>query len=186
MENDLFQTSLYFFSALLQADAAILGFGTIFIIFKLQALDSLKQNIIQAYYTKGSGHISNVNSLLFSKKPEEIAKVISGAAEYDKRNYIHIVCIPKRAEQISNSIKLPIWIIGTHAVFCSILLSLSFKNIENVIFEQVLLLICLIWFAASVFLAGRLAIKILTKKEKYDLKELLVDVYKELYKDDVT
>jgi len=186
MIENLFQTSLYFFSALLQADAAILGFGTIFIIFKLQALDSLKQNIIQAYYTKGSGHIGNVNNLLFSKEPKEIAKVLSGAAEYDRENYNHIVCIPKRAEQISKSIKLPIWVIGTHAVFCSIFLLLSFKNYENIILQQVLLLICLIWFTISVFLAGRLAIKILTKKEKYELKELLPEVYNEINKSVVT
>jgi len=68
----------------------------------------------------------------------------------------------------------------------SIFLLLSFKNYENIILQQVLLLICLIWFTISVFLAGRLAIKILTKKEKYELKELLPEVYNEINKSVVT
>ncbi len=176
MENELFQTSLYFFSSLLQADAAILGLGTIFIIFKLQSLDTLKQNIIQAYYIKGPGHIGNINGLLFSKTVDEIVTYLKKASGYDLENYKHIICIPKRAEQIGSKIKLPIWIIGSHTIYCAILLLVSHKiyNIPNL--QWILLGICLVWFAIGIFLAGHLAINILTKKEDFKLDKLLPDV----------
>jgi len=182
MIQDLFQTSLYFFSALLQADAAILGFGTIFVIFKLQSLDSLRQSLLQAYYTKGPGHTGKVNILLLSKKPEEIANILSEPSGYDFENYCRIVCIPKIISKISSSVKLPIWIIGTHTVFCAILLFASHLIYHQENIQIVIVVICLLWFATGVFLAGHLAITTLLKKEKYDLEELFPEVAEKIKK----
>ena len=180
MDNHLFQTGLYFFSSLLQADAAILGFGTIFIIFKLQSLNSLKQNIIQAYYTKGPDHIGIINKLLFLKNSKKIAHILSNATESDRENYKHILCIPKRAEQVSKSIKLPIIIIGSHASLSAIFLLIN-DVLYRIIFLYIgILIICIIWFVTGIFLAGKLAIKTLTKTEEFKLEELLPEVYEEL------
>ena len=176
---DLFQTSLYFFSALLQADAAILGFGTIFIIFKLQSLDSLKQKIIQMYYTKGPGHIGNINMLLFSKNSKDIAEVLSNTIndKYDFENYSHIVCLPEKIKKISNSIKFPICLIGSHAVICAVFLVISQFLYTIVIIQILLLTIVLIWFGFGIFITSKLAISLLTKSDDINLGNLLPEVY---------
>ncbi len=46
MDSSYFTASLYIFSSLIQSDAAILGLGAIFIIYRLQALDSSYQNSV--------------------------------------------------------------------------------------------------------------------------------------------
>jgi hypothetical protein len=177
--NILFQTSLYFFSSLLQADAAILGFGTIFIIFKLQSLDSIKQGIIQAYYTKGGGHTGAINSLLLSDKPNEIANTLFSMKSdaYNYKNYLYIVLIPTRSALISTSIKWPVKVIGLHTIICALLLGINLFFRQYVVVEFIILAFTFIWFAYGVYLAASLAISLLTKNDDYRLEELRPDIY---------
>jgi hypothetical protein len=181
--NNLFQTSLYFFSSLLQADAAILGFGTVFIIFKLQSLDSIKQSIVNVYKSKGSGHSNITNTLLLSKDPKEIANSLSGVKQnnYDFKNYLYLILIPAMATKISTSIKWPVIVIGTHTIICALILFINQLFYRNVCFEFVILSVIFLWFAYGIFLAGSIAVSLLTKTDNYELKELRPDIYNLLY-----
>ena len=177
---DLFQTSLYFFSSLLQADAALLGFGTVFIIYKLQSLENIRQSIIQTYYSKGSTYTDHMNSLILSKNPIDIAKTLVGmkASEYHYRNYEYVVLIPAKSEEIKNSIKVPVVVIALHAVFCAIFLFIAQFVYKSFEWQLILLFITLLWFAWLVFLASRLAISLLTGTDTYEISQLLPEVDK--------
>ncbi|HTK81871.1 MAG TPA: hypothetical protein VL633_06240 [Bacteroidota bacterium] len=176
---DLFQTSLYFFSSLLQADAALLGFGTVIIIFKLQSLETVRQSIIQTYYTKGPGHTSNMNSLILSRNPAELAKTLDGMKEnqYDYRNYEFVVLIPAKSDEIRRSIRLPVLVTSSHAVVCSLLLLIAQYLYSEYTLQFIMLAISLLWFAWLVVLASRLAISLLTAQDKFELRNLLPEVH---------
>jgi hypothetical protein len=62
MDNQLFSTILYIVSTLVQADAAIFSLGAIFVIYRLQSLDSGFQNAFLA--VGASNNSSRVNELL--------------------------------------------------------------------------------------------------------------------------
>jgi len=165
------------FSSLLQADAAILGFGAIFIIYKIQFIENIRQNIIQSYYTRGRGYTNTIITLLLDN-PEAVAAVLEKPRdERDFENLKYIVCIPAKANEIGRSIRLPIALIGGHTVFCGILLYFSQFLSEYVSIQNALLIVTLLWFALGVFLASRLAIDLLTRRDEYSLKLLRPDIF---------
>jgi len=178
--NNLFQTSLYFFSSLLQADAAILGFGTVFIIFKLQALDSLKQNIINIFKSKGQGHSNITDTLLLSKDSNEIVDTLLRIKKnnYDYQNLLYLILIPAKSAKISISIKWPVVVIGTHTILCALFLFLNQLFYQIIWLEYSTLCLTFAWFAYGIFLAASLAISLLTKTDSYKLEDLRLDIYK--------
>lgn len=175
---NLFQTSLYVFSSLLQADAAILGFGAIFIIYKMQSIENIRQNIIQMYWTKGPGFTGNVNTLILDN-PETIADLLNKEREaHHFENYKYIVCIPAKTREIGKSIKLPVAVIGVHTILCGILLYLGQFIFQCEMLWNSVLIIGLAWFALGIFLASKLAIDLLTRLHKYRISELRPDIFK--------
>jgi hypothetical protein len=169
--TNLFQTSLYFYSSLIQADAAILGFGAIFLIFKLQALDNLKQNIIQSYNARGGEHIKNVNSLLFPD-PQEVARILlfMDPEGKDYANYLHVLLIPKNINEINNLIKGPVILIGSHIILCSILLLTSQITYNNIILQLSTIALSLLGFGILIFRSSRIAINLPSRKVNLDLE----------------
>lgn len=178
--SDLFQTSLYFFSSLLQADAALLAFGAVFIIYKLQSLDTVRQSILQTYYTKGNTYTNHMNTLVLSKNPKEIAATLLGVTgnKHDYQNYLYVVLIPAKAEEIRKSVKLPVSVIATHAVFCAGLLATAQYSYTFCALQISLILTTLLWFGWLIFLASRLAISLLTAPDKYNISQLMPEVHK--------
>jgi hypothetical protein len=175
-QMNLFQTSLYLFSSLLQADAAILGFGAIFVIYKIQSLENIRQNIIQTYQTKGPGYTGIVNTLILGE-----SKAIAAILENEKdmlnfRNFKYIVCIPAKSIEIGKSIRRPIIIIGSHTILCGVLLFLSQYFFPCIVLQNSVLVITLLWFAIGVISAYRLAINSLIKLENYIISKLRTDI----------
>jgi hypothetical protein len=119
-----FTTALYVASSLLQADAAILGFGAVFIIYKLQSLDSTYQDAFRTCLSASSAQVA------------EIAKLIVVAPDLERKNklleslvgnhyYPHLsrlVSIPLRQEEVKTSIKWPIIAVSLHISLSAIIL----------------------------------------------------------------
>ena len=74
--NDLFSTSLYLFSAILQADAALLGLGAIFVIYKIQSIENQFSFIMQEFKFHGSGWSGAAANIMIAKTNEEKAKIL--------------------------------------------------------------------------------------------------------------
>ena len=175
---ELFQTCLYFLSAFVQADAALIGFGAIFVIYKLQSLDSLRQSLVQSYYTKGNVHTGNMNTLLLSTNSADLAKVLLGIKpnEQDFRNYVHVILIPIYSQRLRASVKLPMIAVALHIVASSVLLLTVQHFYATTCLTTWLMWLDLAWFAWIIFLASRLALKMLTSSDNYDLEAMLPDV----------
>jgi hypothetical protein len=77
MLNDSYTVALYLFSSFLQADAAILGLGIVFIVYRLQHL----YNVYQPYVTLLLGcDLSGV--------PQECRKLLKGATEEEEKDIL--------------------------------------------------------------------------------------------------
>ena len=178
--NDLFQTSLYFFSSLLQADAALLAFGIILVIYKLQSLDTVRQSILQSYYTRGQDYTRHMNTLVLSKDPKEIASTLIGmfGSTHEYQNYLYVVLIPAKAIEIKRSAKYPIIVIASHSILCATLLFLTQYLFDNHWIHVALLWVTLIAFGWLVFLTSRFAISLLTGIDQYEISDLLPTVHK--------
>jgi hypothetical protein len=174
---NLFQTSLYMFSSLLQADAAILGFGAVFIIFKIQSIENIRQNIIQKYHAQINVFGEMVNTLL-GDNPEAIAKLLTkqGNAQYF-RDFKYIACIPAKSREIGESIRFPIAVIASHAILSGALLYLSQFYFQCEILQNSLLVASFLWFAVGITLASRLAINLLTQSDSFPVSRLRPDVF---------
>ena len=178
VSNNLLTTSLYFYSALLQADAAILAFGTVLIIYKLESLESLKQSIINTILLMSSGQ--NIVKALLDKNIENAAKEIKAivSAPDVYKNLVYVVCIPKRKEEISKKIKMPIIIItldiGISAVglFVSQYLYINYLSVHIFLIGATLLL-----FLVGVIKSAYISIVNLTKPEKLLLEIYRKDIY---------
>lgn len=172
MTDQLFQTSLYLFSALLQADAAILGFGTIFVVFKLQSIESHKDRLISTFHTKGPGHISQVNTLIITKDPNRIADILSRTADEARELYMKILCAEPRSRQIGKSIVTPLVILGSHALISAVgLFGTHLIHSDNI--QILILVLAILWFAFALVSVIKLSIQILTKEDEYVLSKLL-------------
>jgi hypothetical protein len=179
--SNLFQTSLYFYSSLLQADAAILAFGTVCVVFKLQSLDFIKQSIVQAYHSLGRSAANTINIMLFPTDPKNIASALAQkkiGSEYHYKNYLLVLLIPAKSLEISASIKWPLKVIGLHTILSSLLLAVNQFIYKSVFIEFVLLSLTFVWFCYGIYLAASLAISLLTKTDDYQLEKLRPDVYR--------
>jgi hypothetical protein len=130
--DHLFSTALYLFSSLLQADAAILGFGAIFVIYKLQALDNQLALTMDGFDALTPGHPGGraiAEGVLRSGK-EDLARNIRNRLKDPMKKssvaYIEAIrAIPKRKDKVKDMIKLPIGVIGSHACISTISLLLT-------------------------------------------------------------
>jgi hypothetical protein len=77
MLNDSYTVALYLFSSFLQADAAILGFGIVFVVYRLQHL----YNVYQPYVTILLG--SDLEGV-----PQACRKLLKGATEAEKKEIL--------------------------------------------------------------------------------------------------
>jgi hypothetical protein len=180
----IFQSSLYLYSSLIQADAAILGFGAVFVIYKLQLLETRRQGIIQSYQSLHPSGMELLDYLLvggddvglIAEKMHDLRT--SHASDY--KNMMYIICIPITQTKISVKAKLPVLIIALQAVISSLMLWLTqFIYYTNWIHHFIVIL-NLLWFALGIILASKLAIFLLTGEESLSLEDCRPDILKML------
>jgi hypothetical protein len=78
MGTDIKNLGLYTFSALLQADAAILGLLAVFVIYRLQSLETNRKNAFDIALNHGSSKISDAERLFLGVNLAEIHAILHG------------------------------------------------------------------------------------------------------------
>lgn len=179
MDNTL-TTALYLFSALLQADAALIGLGAIFVIYKLQAEENRYFLIIQEVKSRGPGYISIATNLMSAKTDSEKADLLKLAGKFGMAKELEFVAAhPYVIRKIKSSIKAPLITISLHLVASSITLWLipAFANKLNWLNYVAWLNVA--WFALGIFLAACVAWQLVV--QNLTLKEVNPDLYKAVH-----
>jgi hypothetical protein len=131
--SNTYISSLYLFSSLLQADAAIIGLGAIFIIYKLQSMDSNFQNALRLCMAAGYGEIGDLAKFIVitedANKKRELLKRAEGQMHYDQLKLL--ITIPERKISIKHSAKWPLIFLAIHISATTILLALIPKFISS-------------------------------------------------------
>jgi len=177
--DPIFTTALYLFSALLQADAALLGLGAIFVIYRLQALENQFVFIMQEIKVHGPGYISTATNLWVAKTDEQKAELLKKSLSSPLIDPLEFVASLSEAKTtIKRTIKTPLVIIGSHLCATSVLLWLVPYMHRQYCIINITSWIDIGWFvvgvASSVWIAWRFVVR---EKEL-----LLKDVNPRLYK----
>lgn len=182
--NETFTTALYLFSSLLQADAAILGFGAIFVIYKLQTLDTKLQLLVQLCYTRGSVFTNYANNLILAKTDENKVKLFKDSNRSDQEVLEPLISIPKRSEGIRSQVKYPLIVIGLHSFVCAVLLWFTPRFTLPVPDNRLIYVIyvVILWFGVGILVAGWLAVSLLTRKDELSLERLDKEMYESIHK----
>jgi hypothetical protein len=178
--DTLFTVALYLLSSLVQADAAILGLGAIFIIYKLQGLGSqydfalnyCSQNAPQRTaafmmeFDKPNPDSLALDDLLADMKEPGQMLAVRVAGDYFRR----IVKIRKQQSEIQRLLKLPLIVIGVHTNIVAILLMFTplFDRLDAAIKTSVFWTVALavvIWFVIGVTLACVFAWKLVIQND---------------------
>ena len=179
--NETFTTALYLFSSLLQADAAILGFGAIFVVYKLQALEARINLLVEVHHSRGGPHARLVNELVCAQSDEEKAKGLRAfsltSREY--KNMEELVTIPLWRDQIKSKVWIPLAIIGSHSIASTILLSLAplLSRPEVLRYFPWIAALTIVWFSVGVGISCWSALKVLAKTDELSLLRLSKSVY---------
>jgi hypothetical protein len=178
---------------MLQADAALLGFGAIFIIYKIQSLYNRYEHTFALtqtwreptsppdFYNKAAVDIITNHTI------DGRVKILL-KTKYDtvKVKYIELlITIPKKIDEIKTMIKLPIFTIGSHCVLSAIclwftpIMTNSWKmNLFNPI-NGLMITLFIIGVGASV----RVALNLIIKDEELSLEKYFPEIYKQVYVD---
>jgi len=179
--TETFTTALYLFSSLLQADAAILGFGAIFVVYKLQALEGRVGLLVEIYHSKGTSYTSLVNDLVCASADEEKAKVLrafsSGSREYKMME--ELVTVPLRIVQVKSGVWIPLLAVGLHAIVSTILLSIvpALTTADAIPYYHWVVVIIIVWFSLGVAVSGWTALNLLAKRDELSLERLNNSLY---------
>lgn len=125
-------TALYLFSALLQADAAIIGLGAIFVIYRLQALEnrltaacSICQNCPNNSVRIAAAEIESAKTLEDKREILDDLKRSGEVALEESAYFIQLEILietPEGRKRIKNRLGLPVFLNGIHISLCAILL----------------------------------------------------------------
>lgn len=181
MDDRAFTATLYLFSALLQADAAILGFGAIFIIYRLQSLENRLQLIVTELQSHGYGYLGKLSQLInfalgMRQDKAKIAEILYGSGD----NYIKmeaVVTIPLAVKSIKERVKYPIVVVGCHIIGSAVFLLTASGLSKNPYTLYLLSWILVVWFGAAIFLAGSNAWKLMTDEDELSLERLDNELY---------
>jgi len=75
--DNIFTTGLYIFSSLIQADAAILGLGAVFVIYRLQSLYSQEQSYIDILQNSGIPSVQKACHVMIGGTPLKMAEALN-------------------------------------------------------------------------------------------------------------
>jgi hypothetical protein len=187
MTPDSLQTTLfYLFSSLIQADAALLGFGAFFVVYKIQSLEGRIPQAMQLAelrknsedqtiaYMMGSGRLSN--------KATYIARYPIG--DFIRKQMEMIEAIPKRVQEVKRLLKAPVVVIAVHTVFCAVGLWLSAFISTFAVLGHVLMFMTILWFAVGIAMASRLALNLTVKDDELSLERLDPELFSEIRKEE--
>lgn len=169
--NETLTTALYLFSSLLQADAAILGLGAIFIIYKMQSLDSrlnLALTMVGGMQnTKGSQAFLLMQASCDKARAPLLRSVVSSEkfSEFEV-----IVTVPARLAQIRKKLILPLVVVALHCSACSVLLWHSHRMDFSQPWIWWVVDATLVSFGFGLFLDARLAWLLAVKYDSLTLK----------------
>jgi hypothetical protein len=195
MSDPIFNTLLYLYSSMIQADAALLGFGAIFIIFKIQSLYNRYEHTFALTQTWKSlqsvskkFHLDWVASEIITNKTDtgRVALLLPIKYETLKIKYIEsLITIPENIREIKKIIWSPVLTIGFHCVLSAICLWLTpqIGNICNTgLFNPINIVMVLI-FMLGVYLSVKVAINLVIKDEELSLQKYFPEIHRQVYGD---
>jgi len=194
MSDPLFTIGLYLFSSLLQADAAILGFGAIFIIYKLQALDNRFDSSMN--FCRTSGYSASVDKLLTANDNTDYATILSDVKNATpsvrllgknvRPFFEEIYTIPVVQDRVKSQIRPPLIVISIHTCVCALLLLLlpAFLVSNSVIAIYsfwVLGSVIFLGFSWGILLAARVAWVLVSARDELSLEKVDPELFKKAY-----
>jgi len=187
--SETFTTLLYLFSSLLQADATILGFGAIFVIYKLQVLENNYQYAVNFILEHG-GSASRMPLTEYMNIDVDVEANIDAIAEFIielksralKQKYaIWMKTIPMRINSIKQMVRIPIIIIGTHCGVTAIILWLTaYINWLQTWWGVCVVCIFILTFSIGIVLSVRVAMNMVVIKDELSLEKNLPKVFERL------
>lgn len=166
MGEHLFTTSLYTFSALVQADAAILSLGAIFIIFRLQSMEGSYQNALLSLSSDSftSNLARHANRIAVTRSDPERAAILLGFQGSFYVSFLEIVAYTEhwKRKLIAQS-TLPFLLLATHCAISAILfLRAPMFATANADEFRVLMIVDVSTFAALIFFIVSRAYRLVT------------------------
>lgn len=134
--------AFYLFSSLLQADAAIIGLSAIFVIYKLQSLETQFQNayaiLSNAQPRPGFDYSGFADDLLLA---QDIRMQVGIFSTYNaqiayRKQFELIIMIPELTKEIRTLVRLPLFLMGIHMASCAFLLWITpaLKDSQLIVF----------------------------------------------------
>lgn len=172
-------TAFYLFSALLQADAALIGFGAIFVTYRLQALENQFSFTMQEFKSHGPGFIGQATSLWVAKTDEEKAEILKKSLNTKLITALEFVASLSEAKStIKRTIKAPLIITGSHLCVSAILLWLvpELHHLNHLL--SIASWINVVWFVVAVISSVRVAWHLVVNEKELSLNEVNPKLYK--------
>jgi hypothetical protein len=183
MNENIFTTALYLFSSLLQADAAILGIGVVFIIYKLQDLNNRIQFATEVCRINEFNLGQDAAYLMMKEKTdEEKGHILTKRKTSSIYPYLEsLITIQGRIEEIKRKIKLPLLWIGIHCFLSSIFL----WGLQNTYFYSSyffwIIYFVILTFGVGIGLTVWIAWEIITRKDELNLERTNKNIYSIVY-----
>ena len=123
MSDPVFTTALYIFSSLVQADAAILSLGAIFVIYRLQTLSSAYDSAMAWGYGAFRGNHESLLMLGMSNSNPEKAAILMGWNESPYRSLVATIAHTADWRRGAVRASLPLlWFLAIHCSLTAIFL----------------------------------------------------------------
>ncbi len=196
--DNLFTIALYLLSSMVQADAAILAFGAIFIIYKLQGLSSRYDFAVAFCISQDPDNVANI--LVAVDNNDKIAFVKAFAAarksrspEYGTtRNFLNYLerlwTIPNLQVVTKRSLRPSLFIVGFHTCACAILL-LFMAKFGHIPWREKLSVFWVVGgplvglFCLGITLVCMVAWKVVVPEERLSLKKVNPELCRLAYED---
>jgi hypothetical protein len=156
---------LYLFSSMVQAEAAILGFGAIFVIFKLQSLQSSIELSLSM-----TGYKSQALTLLESTSNWKRARVLS--ERHDNRTMTNIVSARCRIEAVRKELTPVLVIMGLGLSVCTLCLWQT-TNLTSPAHLKVAVMLGLTLFLVGVLWSLQLAYSLVIEPDKIPVPQVI-------------
>jgi hypothetical protein len=174
MTPESLQTMLfYLFSSLAQADAALLGFGAFFVVYKIQSLEGRIPQAMQLTELRKNSEAQTLAYTMGASPSGKATRMSQLPTGHPLREQMEIVeAIPKRVREVRLLLKAPIVIIGTHAVVCAVGLWFSPIISGLATLSHILAGMGILWFAVGLWKACILALNLTVKEDELSLERL--------------
>ena len=168
MTDHLFTTALYIFSSLVQADAAILSLGAIFIIYRLQSFEGAYQN---AFLALNSESLKNSASSFLrlattSSYPEKAAILLDSFESFYRNFVITIAYTADWKKKLIKTSIAPLFMLAIHISLSSIfLLRISTFIPSNTAEIRGLMIVDVVTFVALIFFITSTVRRLITSED---------------------